>query len=137
MPTIYVSRRGNSTNLRLRDSENHDPGDDNITTLVDPGNTITWEKDPRADSSSPEYQPSYSPILSIEKIEKSDRSLPQYSNDVDVLVTSPIYPVSGVVTGQVVSSSPGQGRGEHYQVFYYLPNDNTLHNDDPVMQMNS
>lgn len=133
MPTIYVSRQGNSLNLRLRDSEGNNPGNDQLTTLVDPGNAVTWELDPNANSPA---QPGYFPIASIQSVVKSNSADPRYSNDVDVL-TAPPAPVNGLWTGYVKLPSPGIGKFEHYQIYYYLPNDTTLHNDDPIMQMNS
>jgi hypothetical protein len=134
MPTIYVSRRGNSTNLRLRDSEGHDPGNDQITTMVDAGDTVTWELDPNA---SPPAKPGYFPIFEIISIRKADSSQPQYLNSIEVLVSDPGAPVNGVVTGQVKSPSPGRGKFENYNIAYRLTPGGDILTDDPVMQMNS
>lgn len=137
MPNIYVSRQGNSSNLRVRDSEGNNPGNDQITTLVDPGDTVTWELDPRADISNPQYQPGYFPIFAIISIKKADSTIPKYMNSIDVLIADPPPPVNGVVTGLVKSPTPGRGRFENYQISYYLVSGGVPQTDDPIMQMNS
>jgi hypothetical protein len=137
MPTIYVSRQGNSANLRLRDSEGNNPGNDQITTLVDPGNIVTWELDPRADINSPEHQNGYFPIYELISVKKADSTKPQYLHSTDVLVSDPPPPVNGVITGLVKSPSPGKGRFENYQITYLLLPGGQPVTDDPVMQMNS
>ena len=134
MPTIYVSRRGNSTNLRLRDSEGHDPGNDQITTMVNPSDTVTWQLDPNA---NPPAQPGYFPIFEIISVKKADSTQPQYLNSTEVLVSDPGAPVNGVVTGLVKSPTPGRGRFENYQISYYLVSGGVPQTDDPIMQMNS
>jgi len=134
MPTIYVSRQGNSTNLRLRDSEGHNPGNDQITTLVNPGETVTWQLDPNANNPA---QPGYFPIFEIVSVQKADPSKPQYLNSTEVLVSDPPPPVNGIVTGQVKSPSPGRGRFENYEISYRLVANGPVLIDDPVMQMNS
>lgn len=131
MPTIYVSRAGNSNNLRLRDSESHDPGNDQLETQVSPNDTVTWVKDPNA---NPPAQPGYSPIGSIVSVTKADSSLPQYANSIQLLIADPAVS-NGVATGTVVSTSPGSGRFENYTIGYTLPGETDVLYDDPKLIM--
>lgn len=126
MPTIYVSRNGNSTNLKLRDSEGHNPGNDNLTTGVNPTDTVTWVLDPNASN----------PIASIQSITKADNTQPRYANSVEVLTANPTN-INGVWTGYVKSPSVGVGKFENYTIGFTLPNDNTVYYDDPKLQMDS
>ncbi|NJN42848.1 MAG: hypothetical protein HC811_12065 [Flammeovirgaceae bacterium] len=88
MPTIYVSRKGNSHNLRLRDSQGHDPGNSDLETDIRAGETVTWELDPRA--GDPNF-PQYKPIASIEHIEKVDGSShPRYNGSIQLLTADPV-----------------------------------------------
>ena len=131
MPTIYVSRNGNSNNLRLRDSEGHNPGSDLLETQVSPSDTVTWEKDPYANDP---VQPGYFPIGSIISVTKADSSLPQYRNSVQLLTAEPTVS-NGVATGTVISSSPGSGKFENYTIGYTLPGSTTVLYDDPKLIM--
>lgn len=123
MPTIYVSRNGNSLKLKLRDSEGHQPGNDDLTTFVDPDDTVTWQLD---DNSG---------LSSMVSITKADPSIPKYSNSVQLLVADPVV-VNNVGTGKVIKPSPGSGKFENYNVGFTVPNDTTTHYDDPKIQMN-
>lgn len=129
--TIYVSRIGNSNNLRLRDSEDHDPGNDLLTTDVNTSDIITWIKDPRANSPA---QPGYSPIECITSITKADSSLPQYRNSIPVLTANPTVSECSAI-GYVLAISPGSGKFENYTIYYTLPGDSTIHHDDPQLRM--
>ncbi|MDX1629591.1 MAG: hypothetical protein R3345_12880 [Fulvivirga sp.] len=121
--TIYVSRNGNSNQLKLRDSEGHNPGNDNLTTGVDPGDTVKWQLD------------SNSGLSSIEGVQQVTASDPSYNaNAVNLL--SGISSTGGVYTGTVVSPSPGQGKFENYKIGFKVPNDNNTYWDDPKLQMN-
>lgn len=130
---IYVSRQGNSFNLRLRDSEGHDPGNNDITTLVDSGDIVQWVLDPNA---NPPAQPGYFPIASIEGIFNSDpNSSPKYRGSIQLLTGDPTK-VDGVWTGYVLSPSPGSGKFENYAINYTVPGDPTIRSDDPRIQVN-
>lgn len=133
MPTIYVSRNGNSKSLKLRDSEGHNPGNDNLTTTVNPSDTVLWVLDPNA---NPPAQPGYSPIASIVSIVKADSTQPQYANSVPVLTADPTQ-VNGVWTGNVISPSVGKGKFENYTIGFTVPGDSTVYYDDPKLQMDS
>jgi hypothetical protein len=139
---IFVSRKGNSFGLRLRDDDTNDPGgindpgDDNLTTAVGPGDTVTWVLDPRADSSSPQYQTGYFPIASIENITKADSTNPKYKDSIPLLTGNPTK-VNGVWTGTVISPSKGKDKFENYTIFFTVPGDTTIYPDDPKLQMDS
>lgn len=122
--TIYVSRNGNSTNLKLRDSEGHNPGNDDLTTDVNPGDTVQWELD------------NNSGLTSIASITKSDASNPKYQNSIDVLAAAPVNN-NGIYSAQVVSPSPGKGKFENYNIGFTIPGSNEVYFDDPKMQLNA
>jgi hypothetical protein len=132
MPTIYVSRNGNSHQLRLRDSLGDDPGNDDLTTNVSAGDTVTWQLDPRA--GDPEY-PAYKPIDSITAVQKADASLTKYQGSEQLLTATPVCNNS-VCTGTVVSPSPGKGKFENYKIGFTVPGDATVYWDDPKLNMN-
>ena len=123
MPTIYLSVNGGSTNLRLRDSEGHDPGNDNITTTVSVNDTVTWEPDP----TPPAGATAISSIVSIYR-----KNLP---NNGDLLTSQPNNNGTGQYVATVKSVSPGPGTLESYGVQYTLPGDSTIYTDDPKLQM--
>ena len=129
--TIYVSRLGNSNNLRLRDSEGDDPGNDDLITDVNVSDIITWIKDPRANSPA---QPGYFPIECITNITKADSRLPKYRNSIPVLTADPTVSECSAI-GTVLATSPGSGKFENYNIFYTLPGDTTIHQDDPQLRM--
>lgn len=125
MPTIYVSRNGNSYQLKLRDSEGHNPGNDDLTTTVNPGDTVTWMLDPNDNG-----------LTSINAVNKTVPGDPSYdSNSVDLLVSG-TSSTNGVYTGTVVSPSPGNAKYEKYKIGFMVPNDPTIYYDDPKLQMN-
>lgn len=136
MPTIYVSRLGpQSTQLRLRDSEGHNPNNDNLTTDVSAGDTITWEKDPYADPPNP--QPGYYPISSIISVTGmlEDPGPPvKYPGSQQLFASGPTV-TNGVATATIVNKSPGQGKFENYQIGFTVPNDSTTYYDDPQLKM--
>lgn len=126
MPTIYVSRNGNSYQLKLRDSEGHNPGNDDLTTTVDPGDTVTWELDPNENG-----------LTSINAVNKTVPGDASYdSNSVDLLVSG-TSSTNGVYTGTVVSPSPGNGKYEKYKIGFMVPGDSTIYYDDPKLQMDA
>lgn len=119
--TIYVSLRPNTTQLKVRDSEGHDPGNDNITTVVTPGDTIVWELDNNSN------------LASLNGISKKAQG---YPNDTNLLVSPPASD-NGVYTGTVVASPPQHGTYiEHYQIDYQITPGGPVLNDDPILQMN-
>ena len=141
MPTIYVSKAGNSSKLRLRDSENHDPGNDNLDTQVDASDTITWMKDPRADSDPTTHVNGYFPIgtiVSVTYMAPQAGPPPKYQHSTQLL-TGPVVVSNSVGTGTVLPSSttsPRKDTFENYQIGYTLPGDSTVLYDDPKLIMN-
>ena len=138
MPTIYVSQNGNSGTLKLRDSEGHNPGNDDLTTDVASGDTVTWVVDP--DASGPNA------IYSIESITYSppeDGPPPKYQRSTPVLyqtingekqVNGNAAKVNGVMTGYV-DSGISADTIENYQIGYKkVQNGDTLY-DDPRLKM--
>lgn len=125
MPTIYVSRNGNSFNLKLRDSEGHNPGNDDLTTLVNPGDQVIWMIDPN--------EPDIASLNGVNKTVPGDASYD--SNSIDLLASGTTN-VNGVYYGTVVSTSPGGGKYEKYKIAFTVPNNSTIFWDDPKLQMN-
>lgn len=115
--TIYVSRLNpNSTQIKLRDSEGHNPGNDQLTTAVDTNDTVTWELDEN------------SGLTAITNVQKKGNS-PN-----DLLVSQPSSD-NGKFVATVVSSSPGRGKIETYNISYKIGD--TEYHDDPILQMNN
>lgn len=125
MPTIYVSRNGNSYQLKLKDSEGHDPGNDNLTTDVNAGDVVTWQL---ADNSG------LSSIYAIEQVTSADQSF--NPNGINLL-NNVNRGVDGSFSATVVSPSPGRGKFENYKIGFTVPNDSTVYWDDPKLQMNN
>jgi hypothetical protein len=130
MPTIYVSRNGNSYNLKLRDSEGNNPGNDNLDTWVNPGDLVTWELDNNSGLDA---------IIGILPLDKHDKSYD--SNSVDLFVSICCSKGSGnlgnIFKGQVVSTSLWAGKYEKYKIGFMVPNDGTIYWDDPKIEMNT
>ena len=125
--TIYVKRNGQSFQLKLRDSEGHNPGNDRLTTNVDVDDTVVWELDTNSGLSS---------IAGIEKVTSAD---PSYNPAAVTLLKNDLTHVSGKFQASVVSVSPGPGKFENYKIGFTVPNDpvpGTVHWDDPKLQMN-
>ena len=120
--TIYVSRNGNSNNLKLRDSEGHGNGTDNITTDVGPGDSVQWELDTNSNLAA---------LNAVSKTVPGDPSFDANSQDLLTSITSS----NGVFTGLVVSPSPGKGKYEKYKIAFMVPNSNEIFWDDPKLQM--
>jgi hypothetical protein len=138
MPTIYVSRNGNSNKLKLRDSENHNPGDDDLTTFVNPNDYVTWVLD---SPSSPGFPPgsSFSPIASIVNIKIAIPTVgppPKYQGSVPVLIEDPnnlLDPPNWVGT---VRPELADNAFENYNIWFQVPGDNTIYQDDPIIRVN-
>jgi hypothetical protein len=128
---IYVSRAGGSTNLKLRDNRNNpmppsQPGNQsNISTEVDPGNTIIWQLDTDSDIES---------LVSIRQTFEADGA--QYKNSVAVLVADPVKQPDGTITAQVKNPSPGKGKFANYKIVYTLTGGGQ-YEDDPKIYLNS
>lgn len=115
---IFVSRAGNSNNIKLRDSEGHNPGNDDITTDVNAGDTVVWQLD------------SNSGLYSLDGIQMKNDS------ENNLLTATPIGS-NGMYTGTVVSNSPGRGKIEKYQIGYTVTQGSGTIWDDPKLQMNN
>lgn len=136
--TIYVSQNGNSGTLKLRDSEGHNPGNDDLTTDVDSGDTIIWEKDPNA--SVPNT------IYSIESITYSPPQAgppPKYQNSVAILYQN-IDGVDVINGNAKVENSIGTGyvtsgistnTTENYSIGFKRVENGDTEYDDPRLKM--
>jgi hypothetical protein len=137
---IFVSRAGNSNNLRLRDNRNNpnltdsDPAD--IDTEVEPGNLIIWELDP--DSLTKPPKPGFEPIGSLVRIEQTFQQpgSNKYRGSIPVLTAQPVKEQDGTITAEVITPSPGKGKFANYKIVYTLP-DGSQHEDDPKIVLNS
>lgn len=139
MPTIYVSRNGqNGLTLRLRDSEGHNPNNDNLTTDVNTSDTVTWEKDPWAESGD-DHHAGYFPIdqlLSVTAKVEEPGPPRIYPGSVNIFASGPTVS-NNVGTATILSTKPAPGNPfENYSVGYTLPGDSTVRSDDPRLQMN-
>lgn len=121
---IYVSRNGRSHQLKLRDNQGHDPGNNDLTTEVNPNDTVQWQLD------------NNSGLEAITGIKPSDPSKPGYGGSQDLLAAPPTNK-NGIWEGTVVSPSPGRGKFENYMIGFKIPNDATEYWDDPKLQMNT
>ena len=126
--TIYVSLQGqgNSTNLRLVDSEGHD-GVNDITTNVDPNDIVIWEVNPNPPAGS-------QAIRYITNVYK--KTAPDPTN-YSLLIANPTPNAARNFQGTVVpaSQSPGSGKKESYSIDYTRTN-GTTGSDDPKLNMN-
>ncbi len=120
---IYVSRNGNSKQLKLRDSEGHNPSNDDLTTDVSPGNTIKWVLDSNSGLSS---------ITQVKKVTPAD---PSYQPNAVTLLTSEPTSVNNEIIAAVVATSPGSGKFENYKIGFTIPGDSTEYWDDPRLKM--
>ncbi|GGD30387.1 hypothetical protein [Flavobacterium orientale] len=115
---IFVSRAGNSNQIKLKDSEGHNPGNDDITTLVNPGDVIIWQLD---DNSG---------LYSLDGVEiKGD-------SPYNLLSVAPTGR-DNVFTASVTRASPGQGAIEKYKIGYTINRGEQTQWDDPKLQMNN
>ena len=120
--TIYVSRNGNSNQLKLRDSENHNPGNDNLTTDVDVDDTVTWE----LDTNSGLYS-----IEEVKQVTPSDRSYNPASVN---LMRIPPTKANGF-KGTIVSTSPGPNKFEQYKIGFKITQNSPTLWDDPKLKI--
>lgn len=136
--TIYVSKNGSSGTLKLRDSEGHNPGNDDLTTDVASGDTVTWELDPLASGPNSIYS-----IESITYSPPQDGPPPKYQGSTPVLyqmidgakvVNGNASEVNGVMTGYV-DSGIAANTIENYQIGYKNAADGPTQYDDPRLKM--
>ena len=121
--TIYVSRNGNSMQLKLRDSEGHNPNNDQLTTDVSPGDIIKWDLDTNSGLSS---------ITQVKKVEPSD---PSFQPNASTLLTSEPTSVNNEIIATVVATSPGSNAFENYKIGFTVPGDDNVYWDDPRLRM--
>lgn len=125
MPTVYVSRQGNSTKLSLRDSEGNGNSSDQLTTIVIPNDSVIWELDPNPPQGS-------NSIYAITNVyQKTDNN----PNNVCLLNGNPTNNGDGTFSGSVISNSPGSGKYESYSIDYQLTAGGNTLTDDPKLQM--
>lgn len=118
--TITVSLKDSTPKkpkLKLRDSEGNDPGDENLTTEVDPSATVTWVPD------------TASGINSLTGIRKKSKDAGE-----DLLAAPPVKEGNNYV-GTIVANSPGKGKKEKYEIGFKIDGDSVEYWSDPVLQM--
>lgn len=119
---IYVSRNGQSDKLKLRDNQGHDPGNNKLTTDVDPNDTVKWVLD------------SDSGLSEITGIQESDNTKPQYRGSQNLLAHPP-QKKNGAWETKIMANSPGKGKFENYMIGFRIPDDEKEYWDDPKLQM--
>lgn len=126
---IYVKSNGKTPpGLILSDSVSN-PGNDQLTTLVNPGDQIEWLLDERNGKSG---------LDSIENIMKFDK---KKDGTVNPNIFAPMTGKSSSnkhnITASIVSTKlSGKGSLEEYYVIEFkLPGDNTIYMDDPKLKM--
>jgi hypothetical protein len=125
MTTIFASRKGQSLELKLRDSQGHDPGNENLTTDVKPNNKIQWMLDENSGLES---------LDGIYKVVEGDNCFEKGATD--LLVSEPIKK-GKVYEGTIVSESPGYGKFEKYKIAFKVFGDEEIYFADPKLQMNA
>ncbi len=108
--TIYISLVSGTTNLHLHDNEGHE-GDGSITTIVSPGDTVTWQIASGANISE---------ITSIYAKAGSQ----------DIFSSDPVSNGDGTWTGTVSNSATGE---ESYGIKYMV--NGVEYDDDPKLQV--
>lgn len=117
---IYVSRKGKSHKLKLRDSQGHNPGDNKITTEVRRADTVRWELD------------SDSGLSEITGIKESDNTKRKYKGSQNLLETTPKKKNGGWEA--TVGDNP-PGKFENYMIGFKIEGDTKEYWDDPKLQM--
>lgn len=148
--TIFVSRKGQSTNLSLKQGTSQpgqpgDPGDDTLITDVVANQPIEWKVDPNPDSGR-------NNDIILMHVKAADNTQAKYKNSQQLLVEpeyAAVYTtqVSGVITGTVKANppvaKPDQGPGaksfENYQIGWRTDAESstTEHWDDPRLRIKS
>jgi hypothetical protein len=124
---VYVSLQGqgDSTNLRLRDTDGND-GVNDITTKVNPTDRVQWQVDTTPPNGATQ-------IYSIEKVYKKPDRNPL---NINLLTTEPINIGNGVWQATVITPSPGKDKIEFYNIDFKRTSTDSTHTDDPKLQMN-
>ncbi|MCM4158899.1 hypothetical protein FHG64_01385 [Antarcticibacterium flavum] len=122
MKTIYISRAGQSLNLKLRQSGSKAKPTEELTTLVDPGDIVRWELD--KDSG----------LTEITGIKESDNNKKKYRGSQNLLEGEP-QKKGDVWEGKILSQSPGSEKFENYMIGFKIPNDPEEYWYDPKLQM--
>lgn len=119
---IYVSRNGRTQHVKLRD-EKSNPGDNDLTTKVNPSDTVIWQLDEN------------SGLSEITGIKESDNSKRKYKNSQN-LFDGPVRKTKAGWEATILSKSPGSGKFLNYMVGFKIIGDDKEHWDDPKIQMN-
>ncbi len=119
---IYVSRNGKSQHIKLKDKVN-DPGNNKLTTRVDPSDKVIWQLD--KDSG----------LSEITGIKESDNSKTQYKKSQN-LFDGPVRKTKVGWEATILPVSPGSGKFQNYMVGFKIAGDDTEYWDDPKIQMN-
>lgn len=118
---IYVSRKGRSFELKLRDDKNN-PGNNKLTTEVEPNDTVLWKLD--KDSG----------LSEITGVKESDPNQPQYQGSQNLL-EGKAKNENGAWKASILSKSPGKGKFQNYMIGFKIPGDDTEYWDDPKLLM--
>jgi len=113
---ILKDSTSNPPKIKLKDSEGHDPGNDDITTSVDAGDTVTWIPDLA------------SGISSLQGIRKK-----VVANNNNLLAS--VTEDNGNYSGTIVSPSPGKNKKEQYEIGFKIAGDTNTYWDDPKLKM--
>ena len=116
--TIYVSRNGNSKNVKLRDSLGNNPGNNKLKTHVDPNDTIIWKIDPK------EYN-----LFSLTGIKRKP------SSGSILLKNPPLQQKDGSFKAEVISATNMGGRVEIYDVSFQIEAGGPVLTSDPKLKM--
>ena len=124
---VYVSLQGqgDSTNLRLRDSDGND-GVNDITTKVNPSDLVQWQVDTTPPNGATQ-------IYSIEKVYKKPGHNPL---NFSLLTAEPENIGDGVWQASVITPSLGKDKRELYNIDFKRTSTDIIHTDDPKLQMN-
>jgi hypothetical protein len=123
--TIYVSRNGQSNNIKLRDSENHTGQSDNngnlddITTSANYGNAVIWEIDPNDSPAS---------IYSLNGISKKGNS------PADLLVSHPVA-YNGQYQATIARDPSLNNKIETYNISYQIDSSGPVLERDPKLKL--
>lgn len=113
--TIYVSRIKGTNRIKLRDSDGNNPGNTNLTTLVNTGDTVEWKLDENSGLEA---------IIEIKKKWLSRQLLKVKPKE-----------SKGVWRGTVIDVSPGKGKYEKYNIAYKIKGNSSRRWSDPKLQM--
>lgn len=118
--SITVSLKDSTKNppkVKIKDSEGNDPGNEDITTKVDAGATVTW---------IPDLASGITSLTGIRK--KKDKGG-------DDLLDGVPTTSNGNLVGKIVSPSPGKDKKEKYEIGFKIDGDSNEYWTDPVLQM--